>query len=151
MVLSDDQIRKLEEEMREEHRRDLEALERLKRFLPGASNNHRQLSLSHEALGVENGDEEYSGSIKGKIEEVMSADPNKKWTVPKMLDHLRHLHFPLHAKKPQVSIGTAFGRLYSKEKKITLLRKGSGRIPNVYCWRVDQAENTKGRHSDGPQ
>lgn len=132
------QVAAIESAMEEEHRKDREALQRLKRFLPSNGSNGRvpmividrsEDSEINYANAVETGD---PLTIIDKVEEIMQGDPNKKWTVPAMVAYLQQINFPLVAKKPQATMGLVFGKLARTRKTIVRVRKGSGRNPHTY-------------------
>jgi len=122
--------------MEEEHRKDREALARLKRFL--SSNGNSQLSLP-EMDDDPSDSSQYGHTIIGTIERVMQADPMRKWTVPTMLAHFRSEKFPLHAKTPEATLGVTLKKLV-KRGKVRLVRQGAGRSPNVYRWKTEPKE-----------
>lgn len=140
-MLDANQIAAMEKAMDEEHRRDREALQRLKRFLPtgsSGSNGHDapiviDRSGETEARPWEDIDfvEADPETIIGRVETIMMSDPEKRWTVPSMVAHLKTIGFPLEAKKPQATMGLVFAKL-RKRHKIRLVRRGSGRNPNTY-------------------
>jgi hypothetical protein len=127
--------------LKEELRRDLEAIERVERLMAsknGSPKDERQvimpltLSIS-DTIGVQD-DEENDGqavSLKGTIESTINSDLSVKWTNQKMLAHLEKTGFPLRAKKPIYSIGQAMQKL-SDSGAIKLVRKGMGNQPNIY-------------------
>jgi hypothetical protein len=79
-------------------------------------------------------------SIIDKVEEVMRADPSKKWTVPSMVAYLKYIHFPLAAKKPAATMGLVFAKLAYKRETIRMVKKGSGRNPNWFKGNPIQVE-----------
>jgi len=128
-----DQLAEMEQSMMEEHRKDREALDRLKRFLP-KNGSGPQFAPVGPALSTEDNEDEESLTIIAKVEEVMTADLDKKWTVPKMVAHLKTIAFPLVAKKPASTMGLVFKRL-QKRGRIRIVKRGAGRNPNV--WRAN--------------
>lgn len=127
------QLAAMERAMQEEHRKDREALERLKRFLHADGNSCGEL---HEPKTVleqiqEEVDELNTNTMIGTVEAIIANDPKKRWTVASMLQRLRDDKFPLAADKPQASLGLVFSKLH-KRGKIRLVRRGSGRTPHVY-------------------
>jgi hypothetical protein len=139
-----EQILDLERKMLEEHRKDVEALQRLKRFMPAngyaPAGDKRQLPLvPNDANDV---DEEEGGSattIRGTIESIMNSDVRRKWTVQTMLAHLLSINFPFKAKKPINSVSLSLQALYKKQR-IVVVRKGAGSEPSIY----------RGRGTEGP-
>jgi hypothetical protein len=129
--------------LKEELRRDLEAIERVERLMAskngalGSDNRQRVLPIDLSvpaALGLHDEDEENQEdvpSLKGTIEATVNADLTVRWTNQKMLTHLKKVGFPLRAKKPIYSIGQAMQKL-SDAGTIKLVRKGTGNQPNVY-------------------
>jgi hypothetical protein len=139
-MLDANQLAAIESAMAEEHRKDREALLRLKRFLPSNGSNSRVptvLTITNE------GDvEDNSQTIIDKVEEIMQADTTKKWTVPAMVAHLNNIKFPLVAKKPQATMGLVFSKLAHKRRTIRMVKKGSGRKPNWFRANPPQEEGT---------
>jgi hypothetical protein len=127
----------MEQSMRDEHRRDLEALERLKRFLPANGNAPAQsktidapiVDTNDDALDLPEGP--FPQTIIGKVESIMLADTAKRWTVPAMLQELRRTNFRLEAKTPASTLGLVFAKL-RKRGRIRIVKRGSGRTPNVF-------------------
>lgn len=148
-----DQLAEMEKSMREEHRKDLEALERLKRFLPASSISAQKPEPgatpgSNQQLELEEG--LAPTSIIGKVESVMIADTDREWTVPQMLSQLRKDKFPMLAKAPLSTLGLTFTKL-TRRGKIKLVRRGYGRNPNVYRGIVPQSlsgDSDMGRKSE---
>jgi len=141
----------MEQAMQEEHRQDLEALERLKRYLHnggggGAQEQAGRLhSLDRAAFGLDDDEETETSTLTGKVEEVFNQNPTARWTVPKMLHYLREIRFELKAQKPQASVGLIFQKL-RKRGSIRIVKRGSGRSPNIYMWvQQDAAANETGR------
>jgi hypothetical protein len=141
-MLNADQISAIETAMEEEHRRDREALQRLKRFLPFSGNgsgsrvptfviDHTNEATESEVLDFVDAQEEQQ-TIIDKVEQIMQADTHKKWSVPLMIAHLKSINFTLQAKKPEATMGLVFGKLAKKRKTIVRVRRGSGRTPNLY-------------------
>ena len=127
-----DQVAAMERQMLEEHRKDVEALERLKRFLlpPNSSGvTSQRETLFHQPVIplVPEGDT----PLKYALRDIMNNDPNVRWTNPKMLKYLKEIGFTLNAKQPIYSIGQATQRLLDAGE-IKLLIRGSGSTPNVF-------------------
>ncbi len=146
-------IEEIEMAMREEHRRDEEALDRLKRFLPSNGTNsgnskrlfeyipkndrldpinvghHDSLEDIDEALNVV--------TLRGKIGQTMASDPTKGWTGKKMLKALEEAKFAFAARKPINSVAIAMN-YWVKRGFAHVTKRGSGRIPNVIKWLPDK-------------
>jgi hypothetical protein len=129
----------MEQSMREEHRKDLEAFERMKRFLPknGSAPKHttiidaESVDTDDDSLDLPNGPLPLPQTIIGRVESIMLADIAKRWTVSTMLQELRRINFPLVAKTPGSTLGLVFAKLH-RRGTIRLVRRGSGRTPNVF-------------------
>jgi hypothetical protein len=153
-MLNANQLADMEIAMEEEHRRDREALQRLKRFLaPANGNGHAAPLVVYREIELEQPDhlsdfvaaeEDAPQSIIDKVEEIMQADPTKKWTVPSMVAYLKYIHFPLLAKKPAATMGLVFAKLAYKRKTIRIVKKGSGRNPNWFRANPTQLEAVPG-------
>jgi hypothetical protein len=122
-------IEEMQRSLLEEHRKDLEALERLKRFLPKSG------AVDVKATEPESGEDDAGPSagdtIIGKVQEVVFSDYSRRWTVPVVMAELRRQNFPMTAKKPDRTVGLILSKLYARGV-LRLVRRGSGRIPNVY-------------------
>lgn len=140
-MLDANQLSVIERAMEEEHRRDREALQRLKRFLPlngNGSGSHVSTFVidrtneaqESEVLDFVDGAEPQT--IIDTVEQIMQADPHKKWSVPLMVGYLKNINFPLEAKKPEATMGLVFAKLMKKRKTIVRVRRGSGRMPNLF-------------------
>ncbi|HTR36884.1 MAG TPA: hypothetical protein VMH80_13330 [Bryobacteraceae bacterium] len=127
--------------LREELRKDLEALERVERLMaakngsPAAGGHALPINLRvADSLAIDDGDEDDEGpanSLRGTIESTINANPEVRWTNQKMLAHLQKIQFPLRAKKPIYSIGQAMQKL-QEAGKIRIVRRGAGNQPNIY-------------------
>ena len=130
--------------LREELRKDLEALERVERLMAAKNgslsrSDDRQMALPinnrSRILDVDSAEEDAvnapSMSLRGKIAEVINSDPNVRWTTQRVLAHLQDTHFPLKAQKPIYSVGQSLNSL-AKRGNIRLVRKGTGSEPNIY-------------------
>ena len=129
-----DQIDAMERQMLEEHRKDMEALARLKRFLPadgatkGSSATSQVTAVSKPVSPLVPEDDV---PLWHAIRDIMNHDPSVRWTNPKMFKYLKDIGFRLNAKKPIYSIGQATQRLINSER-IKLLRSGTGSTPNIF-------------------
>ena len=137
------QIVAIETAMEEEHRRDREALQRLKRFLPlngNGSGSHVSTfvidrtneATESEVLDFVDAAGNEPQTIIDTVEQIMHSDPHKKWSVPLMVAYLKNIKFPLEAKKPEATMGLVFAKLMKKRKTIVRVRRGSGRTPNLF-------------------
>jgi hypothetical protein len=142
-MLDANQISAIESAMEEEHRRDREALQRLKRFLPLNGNgsggrvstfviDRTNEAQESEVLDFMDTADSEPLTIIDTVEQIMQADPHKKWSVPLMVAHLKNIKFPLEAKKPEATMGLVFTKLMKKRKTIVRVRRGSGRMPNLF-------------------
>jgi len=147
------QITALERQMLEEHKKDLEALARLKRFLPTNGSaptvDERQMALPVLGRLDEDLDEAPVKSLRGTIERIVNADPSVRWTTQKMVFHLQGIRFPLRAKKPIYSVGQSM-QILANRGAIRLVRRGVGAAPNIYRGKSnnEQITETEG-HSVG--
>ena len=133
--MNEHEITALEQQMMKEHRKDLEALARLKRFLP--SNGSTSAPETSKAMPVQPSEaitplvpDEYT-PLKEAIRDIVNNDPSVRWTNPKMLKYLREIGFELKAKKPIYSINQGTKKLI-EAGEIKLIRKGYGSTPSVY-------------------
>lgn len=79
-----------------------------------------------DGTGVEN-----PVSLIGAIESHVNADPEKRWTVSKMMATLTAEGFDLKAKKPIYSVGQTLQKMAAKGR-LRLVVRGTGSAPNVY-------------------
>ena len=132
MVEADDmdneQIAAMERQMQEEHRKDVDALERLKRFLPSNGLGATSQVTAQSVIPLV---PEEDTPLKDAISDIMDNDPTVRWTNTKMLKYLTDVGFKLNAKQPIYSVGQATQRLLDSEK-IKLVRKGAGSTPNIF-------------------
>jgi len=126
--------------IKEELRKDLEALERVERLM--AKNGVPSLPDERQAVMPlslvlpdrtedEDGNDNAVASLKDTIEATVNAEPALRWTTQKVLVRLQQNGFPLRAKKPIYSVGQAMQKL-AEAGAIKLVRKGSGNQPNIY-------------------
>jgi len=132
--------------VKEELRRDLEAIERVERLMASRNGSLAVLDSRQGVLSISVADEvgvrdesflqeeEDQGavvSLKGTIDYIINSDLSVRWTNQKMLTRLRADGFKLRAKKPIYSIGQAMQKL-ADAGNIRLVRKGAGNQPNIY-------------------
>src|SRR4051794_18454145 len=105
--------------LKEELRKDMEALERVERLIAAKNGalsrpDERQLALPitgrpAQQDAIDNADEDAENapttSLRGKIEEVVNLDPTTRWTTQRVLAHLLDIGYPLKAQKPIFSVG----------------------------------------------
>jgi hypothetical protein len=137
-MLSMNQVAEMERAMEDEHRRDREALDRLKRFLPRVSSNgngHGAAASSVDSQDTTAQDdseaEVKTDTLIGRVRQLLKNDPSKGWTVPSVIEHLEAGGYTFAAKAPESSLGLTFAKLVRK-KEARITRRGSGRIPHVY-------------------
>lgn len=138
--------------LKEELRKDMEALERVERLMAAKNGSlnrpdDRQLALPIKRDPIDSAEEDAenapSTSLRGKIEEVVNSDATTRWTTQRVLAQLQHLNYPLKAQKPIYSVGQSLNIL-AKKGKIRLVRKGTGSEPNIYKAKVvDQPSKTE--------
>jgi hypothetical protein len=135
--MDSDQIAAMERQMQEEHKKDMEALARLKRFLPGngASSNGATSAATHQAASPTQPVfplvPAEGTPLKHAIRDIMNHDPSVRWTNVKMLKYLQDIKFELNAIKPIYSIGGATQKLFDAGE-IKIVKKGSGNTPHVF-------------------
>jgi hypothetical protein len=138
------QLAAMERAMEEEHRKDREALERLKRFLYARSDGKSEAPKPLSAMDriEQEVDELNTNTIIGRVETIFVSDPDRRWTVPTMLQRLQEEKFPLAAEKPIATLGLVFSKLH-KRGKIKRVKRGSGRTPHIYRANVSQEPNSE--------
>lgn len=129
--------------LKEELRKDLEALERVEKLLASKNGSlsrpdERQYPLPIRSNGrttEETTEDDLDGapvtSLRGTIDQIINADPNIKWTTQKVLNHLQSIQYPLRAQKPIYSVGQAL-QILAGNDRIRLVRRGTGSAPNIY-------------------
>jgi hypothetical protein len=132
--MTKDQVEAIEAAMLEEHRKDLEALQRLKRFLPNAGPSGLDAARAPKPnVAEEEPEDETSPSLRDKIAEILSADPSQGWTTRKVLARLVELKFPLGAQRPINGVSVALS-VWVRRGKAYIARRGTGRKPHIYRW-----------------
>lgn len=129
-----DQLASVERQVEDEYRKAKDALAVLRRYLTsnGSHGTAPIVIRRDDAEADFTNQQEDTLTIIDKVNAIMQADPNQKWTVPSMLAHLKKINFPLAAKKPDATLGLVFMKLVRKRKTIVRVKKGAGRIPSVY-------------------
>ncbi len=156
-MFTPEQLAAMEQEMAEEHRKDIEALQRLKRFAhPSAKATRPAIPIAEaptlftppkppsepgpaeepaeEIAEVEDGGNEgdiNQPTIMSKIVEVLGSEPNRQFTVWEFIKTAERQGYKFAAKKPESSVSLAFAKLLRREK-IRRIHKGSGRSPHIY-------------------
>jgi hypothetical protein len=136
------QIAEIERAMRAEHQKDLEALARLKRFLPQNGTQVKQEAIEPIAIRdtplntfASVTPTEEAKSNRQRVAEIMMADPTKAWTAQMMVARLQQTGVVLGAKNPVPGIQLIM-EVWKDRGKVDLIRKGTGRIPNLYRWKA---------------
>ena len=127
--------------MEEEHTKDMEALERIMRFLPVSDsviNQPLKPSLVPE-LTVNtdpnvNALASGSHSVLGGIEKILSDHYNRTWTSQQIKTELETRGVDLLAKNPMATVSVTLKKLLDRQK-IKVVRLGAGREPHIYQWR----------------
>ena len=132
-MLTKEQISLIRIRMDEEHRLDREALERLMKFLPASIVSAGNIEQSNEPPF----DRDQSMSVA--VEHVMSYKPNRTWTGKQILAEFGRLDYPVKAKTPMSTIAIALKKLLT-EGKIKAVRKGAGREPHIYQWKLQNVK-----------
>lgn len=132
--------------MKEEMRKNLEALERVERMIAAKNGivaplDDKQLPL-HEAEADEYETEAPVDSLRGTIEHIINSDPNARWTTQKVLARLKELKYNLRAKQPIYSVGQTLNILV-KKGRIRIARKGAGSAPNIYKGKIQDVGPTR--------
>ena len=132
-MLTRSQLDEIRARMEEEHRRDREALDRMMRFLP-------QNGTPANPIPIETGaDADAPLSIMDGIEMLLHQNMGQTWTVQKLRTELVKKGYALKAKNPLATISVAMKKLCDRGK-VKVIRRGSGREPNVYQWNTPQIE-----------
>jgi hypothetical protein len=145
-MLDATQIGAIEAAMEAEHAKDREALARLKRFLPNKNGAKNGNSHNQETLQLIHDDPDGADTLIGRVESVLFADPEKRWTVPTMIEHLRSIGVQFEAKRPDATMGLIFSKLKGRYK-VRIVKRGSGRRPHVYKAEVNPPGGGQEEHS----
>lgn len=142
-MLTNDQLNEIKARMDEEHRRDREALDRLVRFLPqNGTVAKRSSAETDEAL------DDAPTSILEGIETIMRKHSDRTWTVTKLRAELSRNGHELKAKNPNATIGVSLKKLCDRGM-VNVIRRGSGREPNVYRYRVADLRESVAEDPEG--
>jgi|ERR1017187_1847308 hypothetical protein len=133
-----------------ELRRDLDAIERVKRLMafkngslsPPDDRQYRLPVPLPEDLGEDDAEVGPVKSLIGTVEQIMNSDPSVRWTTAKTLARLQHLGFSFKAKRPVFSVGQAIQKLVEKGR-IRVVRHGSGNTPNIYKGKAPPNESAE--------
>ena len=135
--------------LKDELKRDLEAIERVERMMtfknipieskpepvPERLTASQTIAEAPQAMAEEIEDDLDSdanpNSLRGTIEQIINTHPDVRWTTQRILAHLSKINYPLKAQKPIYSVGQALRQLTVK-RRIKLARKGAGSEPNIY-------------------
>ncbi len=133
--------------MKDEMRKNLEALERVERLLAAKGGivppaNDNQMSLPTAAEADEYDTEAPVDSLRGTIERIVNSEPNARWTTQKVLARLQEMKYDLRAQKPIYSVGQSLNVLV-KKGRIRIARKGAGSAPNIYKAKVQDVESKR--------
>jgi hypothetical protein len=130
--------------LKEELRRDLEALERVERLM--AAKNGIVAPVDDKQLPLHVADEYDTeapvDSLRGTIESIINSDPNARWTTQKVLARLKEMKYDLRAKQPIYSVGQTLNVLV-KKGRIRIARKGAGSSPNIYKGKIQDVGPTR--------
>lgn len=125
--------------MEEEYRKNLEALERVKRFLPPeptASKSNGAATAPRDPTPTADDTVEGQGqSLIQTVLEVVLSSPAMSYSPRMVLDILERRAFPFSVDPERriISIGQALRKLTARDHpQVQLAREGSGRIPNFY-------------------
>jgi hypothetical protein len=129
--------------LKDELRKDLEALERVERLMraksdPETPQDRRKKPTAavqerpSEPEAQEPESEIMSGSLRATIATIINnSESTTRWTPRKVLSKLEEMKYDLRSKQPVYSVGQAL-KILAKRGDIKLARKGSGSAPNIY-------------------
>ena len=117
------QISDIERAMREEHEKDLEALRRLRKYLPNQQEITRTI-----AVPPRNG---ARPSLKTKVLELVNAEPTLEWKRSELEHVLDQEGFTIAAQNRAAAINQVLRALVRNEE-VTLVVQGVGKAPSVY-------------------
>jgi hypothetical protein len=146
-MITEAQLSIMKEKIKEDFRKDLEAIERVERMMiaqnasQGSKQDDRQLQLGGQEFEASDEDDvaaETRPTLIGAIEKVINAAPSIRWTTQKVMAQLTANGYKFEAAKPIYSVGQSLQKLV-KQQKIRCTHKGSGSTPNIYKGRVEGA------------
>ena len=132
-MLDADEISEIEKRMREEHARDIEALEglkRLRKYLPEGVNLTKSVATTPTTLRT-NGRGGSSGLTDVIRDIVSTQDPTQRWTRSLVAKALDDRGFEVRAKDKVAAINQSLRTLVSRGE-LSLISQGSGSALSVY-------------------
>ncbi len=132
-MLQADEISGIEKRMREEHARDLEALEglkRLRKYLPERDNLPK--SGATTPTTPRTNEQGVRSGLKGVIRDIVSTqDPTRRWTRTSVAKALDDIGFEVRAKDKDAAINQSLRTLVNRGE-LSLISQGSGSALSVY-------------------
>lgn len=125
------QLAAMERAMEDEHRKDREALQRLKRFLPNGNTTPVE---SAPVATFEESDLQASQpplTVSEKVTSLMQADYTVSWDSAKLIQSLRAEGYIPKAKKPRGTVNRIL-RVLKSRGVIRLVRRGKGVSSSLY-------------------
>ena len=132
-MLQADEISGIEKRMREEHARDLAALEglkRLRKYLPERDNLPK--SGATTPTTPRTNEQGVRSGLKGVIRDIVSTqDPTRRWTRTSVAKALDDIGFEVRAKDKDAAINQSLRTLVNRGE-LSLISQGSGSALSVY-------------------
>ncbi len=123
------QILEIKRRMEQEHRLDLEALDRLLRFLPDASNGVKPKTV--EIKPSNSGESDDLSAFDMRIKEIIDGDYKRDFSVVDILSALEASGNKPNAARPESAVNRALSRLVSAHV-IQVSRQPKGRRAGLY-------------------
>lgn len=151
-VLNEEQIAEIERAMREEHTRDLEALQRLKRYLPSNSRSAPAAQQSPKLVeeAVRPVRRSTNRGLKAEVITVIKEEPGRVWTRPGVYEKLNERGFQIRAKDHVAALNQAL-RTLVQNGDIHILRQGTGSALSEYCIEAPIDSNDTAEEASGPK
>jgi hypothetical protein len=131
-MLEATQIAEIERKMKEEHKRDLEALQRLRKYLPASETANRSAQSGAEEPRSSNGRPRgRKTGLRKKIREAIDSMPDQHLTRAEIAEILDADGFEIQAVDPVSSMNQALRKLVIR-KDIALAKPGLGSSPAKY-------------------
>lgn len=136
MTVTEQMIEELERAMLTEHRRELEALNLLKKRYANSKNGHSPVvagAVAASPLGgypIDN-DVPLPMTMVERVSQIVRGHPEVSWDAPKMVNVFKSSGIPLKAERPLSTFNRIFRKL-QKRGVVRLVRRGKGTGPNVY-------------------
>jgi len=130
-MVEEKQIAEIERRMREEHRLDLEALQRLKKYLPANGTEPSTPTAATSAPSRPTRSKMAPTGLTATVLSIIASDNARIWTRRDIESQLDGRDFVIHAKDKVAAVNQALKSLVGRDQ-VELVRKGSGSLLAQY-------------------